>query len=285
MERIASLYQQLPRRKRATSQSHSKVLKDTEADASLDANFTASSSTTSTTASSMKRARALGLTGNTSSLSNPLRKDKDKKHSKSVGSEGRKPFNLEQEKPQLLQTLASASVASTNLMNVLKLTNRENKRVSEDPEVVKRFEECKMLRRQLLRYIQHVEDEQWLGGLIHANEELVGGLMVYEVLDKSLDDDSDSEDDDEARGPSEKGARKDLMGLKLDDRREVTPRPPRPRPGMSITMPGKGKGTVERRETDEEEEDGTQEEDDEDDPFADRNAVHTPQLERPGMAW
>ena len=40
-----------------------------------------------------------------------------------------------------------------------------------------------------------MEDEQWLGGLLHANDELVMALMTFEQLDRSIDADSDSEDD------------------------------------------------------------------------------------------
>lgn len=43
--------------------------------------------------------------------------------------------------------------------------------------------------------VHHVEDEQWLGGLLHANDELVQALMTYEQLDRSIDADSDSEDE------------------------------------------------------------------------------------------
>ena len=38
-----------------------------------------------------------------------------------------------------------------------------------------------------------MEDEQWLGGLLHANDELVMALMTFEQLDRSIDADSDSE--------------------------------------------------------------------------------------------
>lgn len=40
-----------------------------------------------------------------------------------------------------------------------------------------------------------MEDEQWLGGLLHANDELVMALMTFEQLDRSIDADSDSEDE------------------------------------------------------------------------------------------
>jgi hypothetical protein len=43
--------------------------------------------------------------------------------------------------------------------------------------------------------IYHVESEKWLGGLLHANDELVQALMTFEQLDRSIDADSDSDDD------------------------------------------------------------------------------------------
>jgi hypothetical protein len=49
--------------------------------------------------------------------------------------------------------IADSSVASTNLLNALQHINREQQRVSENTEAVKRFETCKHLRRQILRYV------------------------------------------------------------------------------------------------------------------------------------
>ena len=43
--------------------------------------------------------------------------------------------------------------------------------------------------------IHHVEHEQWLGSLLHANDELILALLTYEQLDHSIDADSDSEDE------------------------------------------------------------------------------------------
>ncbi len=37
--------------------------------------------------------------------------------------------------------------------------------------------------------------EQHLGSLLHANDELVTALMTFEQLDRSIDADSDSDDD------------------------------------------------------------------------------------------
>jgi hypothetical protein len=49
--------------------------------------------------------------------------------------------------------------------------------------------------------IQHVtnlpaaKSELWLGALLHANDELVTALMTFEQLDRSIDADSDSDDE------------------------------------------------------------------------------------------
>ncbi|KAI9842886.1 MAG: putative actin patch assembly and actin polymerization protein [Thelocarpon superellum] len=301
MERVAALSKQLPQRKKPPTQQQSKVLRETEEDARRDMEEPSSPppfrGSMSTTITSEGRPRAQSATASVSSPTSPsfFRSKKDKTRNK--------PFNIDKEKPQLLQTLASSSVASTNLLNSLKLINRENQRVSDDAEVMKRFETCKLLRRQILRYIQNVDSEQWLGGLIHANDELVTALMAFEVLDKSVELDSDSEDDasdeDGAFGRPRQAsnaassARHAFAGLTID-RTAAPPRPPRPlsQGPMSPSFSGKQRAAFPSDEdkTDEDEEVGAKEEDededeDEDDPFADRNAVNDPPEGRPGTTW
>lgn len=43
--------------------------------------------------------------------------------------------------------------------------------------------------------IQNIEAEEWLGALIQANDLLVTALMTFEQLDRSIDADSDSDDE------------------------------------------------------------------------------------------
>ncbi|KAI4102527.1 MAG: hypothetical protein L6R37_004354 [Teloschistes peruensis] len=291
MERIAALHKQLPQRKKPIRQESSKVLRETEPGDNEDP--FGHSVTVSAAGGPTKTLRSSSYSSPTSSSSlsggggggpslapHNHPSTKPTKSSKK-SSKPPKPFNLEKEKPQLLRTIASSSVAGTNLMNSLKLINRESKRVSEDPETVNRFETCKRLRRQVLRYIQYVESEQWLGSLIHANEGLVEALMAFEVLDKDLEDDSDSDDDgsefnewdsDEAEAARErkkgKGVQQGFAGLSLGERA--------PSAAPSLTVNGKNRGL----DSESEEEDG-----DEDNPFGDINAVHTPKEERPGMSW
>jgi LAS seventeen-binding protein 5 len=190
LEKITALYKQLPQTKKLQP-SQSRVIRETEAEAARDAHVSPptspvqsrNSSVSTTPSSSWTSQRPVGP-GSTTSSSFFRSKDKKSKI---------KNFNLEKEKPQLMETIAQASVASTNLINAVKLINRENQRVSENVECKNRFETCKVLRRRILRYIQFVESEQFIGSLLSANDELVKALMAYEVMDKSIEDDSDSD--------------------------------------------------------------------------------------------
>ena len=281
MERIVALHRQVPQRKKPPRKEHSKVVRETEEEVQADPfgnndyrdAYVPSSNPSNSYGSPINTPTASSFSHGPS-LTPHGKPDKSKRRkSKS------KPFNLEKEKPQLLQAIASSSVASTNLMNALKLTNRENKRVGEDPEVLKGFETCKLLRRQILRYIQFVESEQWLGSLIHANDELVNALMAFEVLDKSVEDDSDSEGEwesgpNQADGTATKGVQQGFAGLTFDETSS-----------QRLNTNGKARAANQSDDDHDGTDESNAEEEDEDDPFADRNAVSTPKTERPGMTW
>ena len=281
MERIVALQKQLPKRKKPVSQAQSKVLQETEREASEDPFGSIEDEPVSAESSSMA-SPSLNFKSNAAASITPTpkynpKKAKPDKHGKKTRP---KAFNLEKEKPQLLQTIASSSVASTNLMNALKLLNREKLRVSEHAETVNRFETCKALRRQILRYIQHVESEQWLGSLINANDGLVEALMAYEILDKSVDDDSDSEgqewgDDERPAKPARPEPDEEKDTQEAFSRLNMGRKPSPQHPTMSLNRQG-GMRPAEDEDSEEEEDD---------DPFADSNAVHTPKAERPGMTW
>lgn len=299
MERIAALYRQLPQRKKPVRQQNSKVLRETEPDDADDTNdrndghhhLQSSQQTPAMSRMSPSGGSSISRPGAsvTQSSSNPVSLSAGPnllgKSSKKDKKGKKEKFILEKEKPAMLQSIAGASVASTNLLNALKLINREKQRVSDDPEVMKRFEVCKQLRRQILRYIQYVESDDFLGGLIHANDELVNALMAFEVLDKSIDDDSDSELEEgkhlsrlhgTAHGtstppPEQTG----FENLSLNP--AAPPKPPRP---GSIPMPPAGKGRQVESESEEE-----SEAEDENDPFGDSHAAATPAVERRNYSW
>ncbi|KAK5626119.1 hypothetical protein RRF57_001834 [Xylaria bambusicola] len=316
LERVARLYKELPRRKQVVTQDKSRVLRETEQDPFRDsedeaeqnkpsppvqASSQASSSrppvsypqpTQTIQSYSHTRSASGGGSFFSSSSKDKKKKDKNKKS---------KPFKLEAEKESMKATIAESSIAATNLNNALQSINRERERISENAVAVSRFEICKKLRRKILRYIHYVEDEQWLGGLLHANDELVVALMTFEQLDRSIDADSDSEDElaeqahlyrmatekhkqslspTEPASPSSPVA--DMAGLSLNSnnshRRSAPPRPSHPAklptpPPRPLSPPSR------QAESDDESEE------DENDPFADRNAVETPMVERGEPRW
>ncbi len=125
-------------------------------------------------------------------------------------------------------------------------------------------------------------DENYLGTLLSANDQLMEVLILYEQLDKSFDYDSDSEDYDDQDFTAPRTSpppHQRLAGLSLKD--EKAPSMPerhvfRPSFVPIPVEPTKGKGKEEGNEVEEE---------DDDDPFADKNAYNTPKIEQTSMTW
>lgn len=288
LSQLANLSKQLPTTKQKPPTQY-KVLRETEAEAQEQPDpFAGESSHARNGPSHARNVSSNSVGASPASPSRPVTLSSaptlGNSSKLSKGKKGKAvKFNLEAEKSNIMQIIASSSVASTNLLNALQLINRETQRVSDNDEVLHRFETCKALRRQVLRYIQLVESDDWIGSLLSANDELVKGLTAYEILDKSLSDDSDSDAWEHSGAASEHRAtpqtstEDQLAGLKLNDAPPAKP----PRPG-NIAMPPKPPAFAPPRK---EESDEEEEEEDEDDPFGDSNAVKTPHIERPGMTW
>ncbi|OQE08108.1 hypothetical protein PENVUL_c011G07189 [Penicillium vulpinum] len=270
MAKVTALYKQLPKRKQPATQAKAKVLREGSAASPNEPQMGHIVSVS-------------GGSGPSTLLSGPKQKSKKVKKEKKLSISGRR-FDLEKERPEILQALAASSVASTNLLNALKLVNRETHRVSEDAECISRFETCKQLRHGILRYIQYIETEEFLGGLIHANDELVDALMAFEVLDKSVDYDSDSEDEmlegnwKQRHGLGMHGmdVNDGLAGLNIN-----SSKPARPNRPDSLPVVSSSQHTRQIFESESE----SEEEDDEDNPFGDKNAIKTPAIEKSGHTW
>lgn len=281
LERIAILYKELPKTKRPAV-ARQKVLQDsTPADPETEPTqspFAESKVRSQANANAPVYAppsRPVGLTSTSSGFSSKLFKERKS----SVPGAG-KPFNLAKEKENLTNALAKSSIASTNLLNGLQLIHREHERVSDNEEVQRRVEACRTLRRKILYYISNVESDKYIGSLINANEELVKALTAYEIMDRSISDDSDSDaweslEGQQPRSRAISSATKDqLAGLAISDE-AAPPKPPRP---TSIPIPPPPVASSSQPE-----DVGEAEEDD--DPFGDSNAVQTPYIERSGMTW
>jgi len=285
LEGAKQLYNQLPKKKQQSVQQRrdqSRVLRETEEAARHDEEEETSRARSGSIAEaapshSRHKMNPISLSSSSTFGTNKVKKDKKGKT---------KAFNLEREKPAILQAIAGSSVASSNLNNAMKLVNRESQRVSENAECMKRFETCKSLRRQILRYIQFVETEELLGGLIDANERLIGSLMAFEVMDKTVDDDSDSELEEAAHLSRQEKQREDAAVRAAEKRfaaMDVNPaKPPRP---TNISIPPPAPAVTKTRPAESEESD-TDYDSDDDDPFADKNAAKTPDPStRAGYTW
>lgn len=100
--------------------------------------------------SSSKQAHVHALMGGNAFVDKKPKKEKDKKGSKKKSQ----PFNLEAEKDKMKTSIAESNIAATNLLNSLRLINREQEQISENKNIVAHFENCKLLRRKILRYVR-----------------------------------------------------------------------------------------------------------------------------------
>ncbi|KAJ2901531.1 hypothetical protein MKZ38_001716 [Zalerion maritima] len=309
MERICKLYQELPRRKQVATREKSRAVQESENPFQDDEDEeTPHSPPSAAGPSSQKPSAPYGgevpkvqsfshVRNNSSSIfgggssSSSKKKDKDKKKKKD-----RRPFNIDEERPKIKGTIADGNIAWSNLMNTVLSTNREQMRISDNEEALRKFEECKKIRRKVLRYIHLVMDEQLLGTLLQLNDDLVKALMTFEQLDRSIDADSDSDDElaeqahlykmaqlkgkESLSNPSSPTSppNEGMVGLSISRSPPSKPTPP-PRPSAATKpsliptspppMPVRPKRTYYSDEESEEEVE------DDDNPFADRNAVKT----------
>ncbi|ORX40626.1 hypothetical protein BD324DRAFT_611568 [Kockovaella imperatae] len=107
----------------------------------------------------------------------------------------RPKFDFQKEKPQVLVAVANAIQTANNLVNSCRHLNREFENVRESPRVQENLDKAKAARRIIVRYIQLVTDEEFVGTLIDANEKIVEAIQLYDKLSKPalLDSDSDEE--------------------------------------------------------------------------------------------
>lgn len=155
LERIASLYKELPKRKQVVTQERSRVIRETDNPFGDEEDeppnqveqTNASSSRSPPPTPSKPLHEPTSSFSHVSSSKDKKRKDKDKRKSKP------RKFDLEAEKGSMKTAIAESSIAATNLTNAMQSINRERERISENPAAVQHFEACKLLRRKILRFV------------------------------------------------------------------------------------------------------------------------------------
>ncbi|THH19050.1 hypothetical protein EW146_g2057 [Bondarzewia mesenterica] len=113
-----------------------------------------------------------------------LKKEEAARKQRATDKTRRKLFNFEQEKPQVVNSIANASSAASNLINAITLVNTEHDSLQANARVQECLEKAKQARKQIVRYIQLVEDEEFIGSLIETNERIIAALETYDKLSK-----------------------------------------------------------------------------------------------------
>ena len=299
MQDVAALYKQLPQRKRNRPRQDSQASRPTQpaedpfgTDEPPPRERSGSIPTQESGPSNYSSPSSSSFPASIHSSLAPPKKDK-----KSLSKEKAKPFKFERERSQITHVLTMSNIEATGLLNALTLLDKDKDRVSSVPAVRQRYDTCKALHRQTLRYCSLVTDENYLGALLQANDQVAEATRLYEQLDRSFDYDSDSEDyNTPARGAaksrmpasppatratlSSSATRQEMASLSLND--EESPGPPtRPPtiPTVAVDHANDCKGKTRHKAT------PADEDEDDNDPFADRNEVNTPRVEKEGFSF
>nr|XP_031860429.1 uncharacterized protein CI109_004039 [Kwoniella shandongensis]KAA5527501.1 hypothetical protein CI109_004039 [Kwoniella shandongensis] len=139
-----------------------------------------------------------------------------KEDAKKKGSQPKRPpFNFEKEKPAIMVAVANAIQCANNLVNSCRLVNREVENVTESPKVQDNLDKAKAARRAIIRYIQVVTNEEFVGTLLDANERVVESIQLYDRLSKPAVLDSDSEDETPASKDTSNPAEVEALSRRL----------------------------------------------------------------------
>lgn len=91
--------------------------------------------------------------------------------------------------PEINRILSEATASATILRNELESLNRKRGELAIDNDrCTINFDKCRQIRRKVLRYLQLISEGQFLGLLIHANDELVEALQKYSDYSKPMSD-------------------------------------------------------------------------------------------------
>ncbi|KAH8922592.1 hypothetical protein BT69DRAFT_1263270 [Atractiella rhizophila] len=114
-------------------------------------------------------------------------KEDKKKKSSTKPSVKREPFNLEKEKPKVMETIAVGTQGANTLINSLRHVNIHTSSPQTDPAVQQALTSVKASRKQIVRYIQLVAQNpssdpkgEFVGTLISTNEKIIEALEAYD---------------------------------------------------------------------------------------------------------
>ena len=314
MDDVANLHRMLPRKKRDVTIETSKMLKeqnerdpfeddeDEEKSPSTPQKPEASGSQASpSVASSSKQHRSKGSISSSFFGSSQTVSSKDKSKSK----KSTRIFDEAKEKETIKRKIADSHVESAAMLDVLRRVDRAEQRISENAEAKAQLEKIKRLRQYMRRYITMVQSDEFLGPLLAAHDALMNAIVTFEQLDRSIDADSDSDDELAEqqhayrsmyyqttinletcakktsvleKKQKEERIRQHQQGSAMTDM--VSIHIPMSGPLSSLSQPSRPPAAKPPPKPEPE-----SEEEDEDDPFGDSNAVDTPTIEQDEPKW
>ncbi|KAJ8656594.1 hypothetical protein O0I10_007671 [Lichtheimia ornata] len=106
--------------------------------------------------------------------------------SRPFASGSQRTFNLEKEKPKIINEVALANQNANNLVNALRFINTTEDRweidLQHDARLQGYRQRCEESKKKIVRYARLVEDEEWIGTLLATNEELLKAMQMYELM-------------------------------------------------------------------------------------------------------
>lgn len=95
-------------------------------------------------------------------------------------------WDFEKAKPKIIQEIALATQSANNLINALRLINttKDDWEVDmrRDHGIQQAHQRCEEEKKKIVRYARSVEDEEWIGTLLAANEDLLKALDMYDIM-------------------------------------------------------------------------------------------------------
>ncbi|KZV74864.1 hypothetical protein PENSPDRAFT_647638 [Peniophora sp. CONT] len=133
----------------------------------------------------------------------------------------RRRFNFEEEKPKVLEAIATATSASNNLVNAITLVNTDHDSLVTNERVQDCLNKVKQIRKPIVRYIQLVDSEDFVGTLIETNDRIIAALETYDKLSNPTVTEEDVESVQKALGNARIGGESEVNKLQEKQRAAV----------------------------------------------------------------
>jgi hypothetical protein len=104
-------------------------------------------------------------------------------------------FNFEKSKPKIIQEIAMATQSANKLINALQHVTSDDWEF--DSVIQGSYLRCEQDKKRIVHYVRLVEDEEWIGTLLAANEVLLKAIDMHDTM---LTNHHEEEDDDDEEG-------------------------------------------------------------------------------------